>query len=50
MHLRDMKRTECSYLRGRRHKSVQVVLNVIRFSSMSIYGVPRLGTRENWGY
>lgn len=50
MHLGAVKRTECSYLLGEEAQKCTVVLYVIRFRSMSIYGVPRLGTRDNWGY
>lgn len=49
MHLGDMKRTEYSHLHGEEAQKCPVVFNVIRFSSVSIYGVSRLVTRESRG-
>lgn len=50
MHLGALEGIDCSYLHGEEAQKCTVVLYVIRFHSMSIYEVPRLGTRENWGY
>lgn len=42
-------RTECSHLFGQEAQEHPVVFKVIRFSSASICGVPRFGTRESGG-
>lgn len=48
MHLGDMKKTEYSHLHREEVQKCTVVVNV-RFCSMSIYGLPRFGTRESGG-
>lgn len=50
MHLGDIKRTECSDLHGEEAQNCTVVFHAIRFSSVSIYGVPTFVTRKSGGF
>lgn len=49
MHLGDIKRTECSHLHEEEAQKYSMVINIIRFSSVSIYGVCRFGARKRGG-